>query len=518
MDSLMPDSVDRTPDVAGQNTYFSTSPSASASISAKTSQGFYPDLEPAVLRRSLIISSISGMLGTVFLAVIQGTVFNFFLEDLNLRDRLPYFMGLASIAGLGSIVGSWMQERWNCRKGLFLWAIGGSRAIWLVIGLLPILKPEIKAHGQAFWWLSVLIVVFSFVHAMGANAWLSWMADLVPFNLQGKYWSYRQVACSGASIMARLICGYYLESRRHMMTAYAIVFIITAILGIIDALLFIFVAHRPPRRLPSKSNVSQKLFSTLKEVPLRRLCEVYLLWNIANCFMGPTLFYFMRDHLSMGVQDISLVETVSLLGYTAFSLLWGLFSDRHGHRGPLIICLIVQALAPLAYFFAERGDQALVAIAFAVGAIGFCGTNLFMIPMLINITKNKVLGRESGMAVFVIVMSIASFLAFNFGQTLYSSVGYWIGKSPQSRATYLYIMGLCMLLRAFAAMLVWLLPKTKHETDPGIVIVEVITTNPLRAAYSMVKYVAGQEKWEDAPDHPADAVQEQNLKKKGELR
>ena len=70
---------------------------------AATSQGFYPPPEPAVLRRSLILSASASMFGMIFFAIIQGTVFNFLLEDFSLRDRLPYFQALWCIGGVGNM-------------------------------------------------------------------------------------------------------------------------------------------------------------------------------------------------------------------------------------------------------------------------------------------------------------------------------------------------------------------------------------------------------------------------------
>lgn len=322
---------------------------------AAVSRGFYPPPSPAVLRRSLILSAAASSLGSIFFTIIQGTIFNFFLEDLSLRERLPYFMGLWCVASLGNLAGSWIQGRWGCRRGLFMWGIGGSRVIWLVIGLIPILRPEWLAPGVAFKWLSVLTVIFYFIHATGSTAWLSWMADLVPLRVQGRYWSLRQVGCSATSVLARLVSGYYLDAH-HNMSGYSAIFICAAVLGIIDALTFFGVEHRQPKLRDRRVNVFAEFAGRLKDTPFRRLCTVYLLWSVSNCLMGPTCYYFMRDHVGMGVTSFSVVEAIGLVGYTAFSFLWGRHSDYHGHRGPLVLCLLLHAACPICYFFA--GPQA----------------------------------------------------------------------------------------------------------------------------------------------------------------
>jgi len=132
--------------------------------------------------------------------------------------------------------------------------ICGSRIVWLVIGLVPIFRPEWLVRGTAFKLLAVLTAVFYFVHSVGSPAWLSWMADLVPAKIQGRYWSLRQVGCSATSVLARLVSGYYLDAHKNM-GGYAAVFTCAAVIGIVDPLLFYAVVHRRPKLRPNREHV-----------------------------------------------------------------------------------------------------------------------------------------------------------------------------------------------------------------------------------------------------------------------
>jgi len=480
-----------------------------------TSKGFYPPPAPAVLRRSLILSAVASSLGSIFFTIIQGTIFNFFLEDLGLRERLPYFMGLWCVASLGMLAGSWIQGRWGCRKGLFLWGIGGSRVIWLIIGLIPLVRPEWLEPGAVLKWLSVLTVVFYFIHSLGQTAWLSWMADLVPVQIQGRYWSLRQVGCSGAAVLARLVSGYYLAAHKNM-GGYAVIFICAMLLGIVDALLFLGVAHRRPKLMPNRANVFVEFGRRLKDPPFRRLCNVYLLWSVSNCLIAPTCYYFMRDQVGMGVASIALVEAMSLACFTAFSFLWGRHSDHHGRRGPLVLCLLLQAVCPVFYYFAGPRDVYLVALPFCIGSIGFCGTNLFMIPLVFKYAHSKTAGREVGIAAFNVVLALANFAAFmTADRLLYASTGYWLGVAPNHTRVYLAIMALSMFLRFAAAALACLLPKAAAETEPEDVIKQLIYTNPFRAGLSFLRYITGQEVWQELPDPKEEPGEERGVRSEG---
>jgi len=478
----------------------STAASANDSQSTDDAQmsapGFHSELSPAELKRSMRLSVYASMMGATFFTVVQGTVFNFLLEDLNLRNRLPYFTALWCIGAVGNLVGSWIQNRWGYRKSLFLITIGGSRLVWIAIGLLPLMKPEWRHSDIAFWWLSALTLTFYFLHSIGGPAWLSWMADLVPAKDSGTYWSWRQLGWSAASMMGGPIAGYYLELHHHW-NGYAIIFCASTVLGLADAIMFIWVAHRPPAVRTAQSHILVEFVNKLRQEPFRRLCGVYILWSISNCFINPTTYFFMRDRVAMGVSSIATVTAISVGALTAFSVFWGKYADRHGYRGPLIVCLIVHAGAPITYFFCNVHDVGLVAVGQAIAGIGSCGICLFMLPMLISYAHNKGGGREMGIATFHVVLGVANFAALLVTDgVLFDSVGYWLGEAPRSTPVYYAIMVLAMLLRLAAAGLVWLLPRSENETPPGLVLTEVATTSPLRATISLVRYVSGKQKWE----------------------
>lgn len=136
---------------------------AAPSPAASTSQAFHRELPTAVLKRSLICAALASTVGMIFFGIVQGTVLNFFLEDLSLKDRIPWFFGLQWLFGAGSIVGSWLQENYGRRRLIFYLGCGLSRLIWLLVDLMPLLWPEKIKSGELFWPMSFCIAAFSSV-------------------------------------------------------------------------------------------------------------------------------------------------------------------------------------------------------------------------------------------------------------------------------------------------------------------------------------------------------------------
>lgn len=467
---------------------------------SSASQGFYPPPDSKALRRSLWLSGIASTLGAVFFTIVQGSVFNFFIEDMGLKDKLGIFMGLASLAGVGSLLGAWIQERYGGRKVLLLWVLGCGRLIWLAIGLLPVLWPEWKGDA-VFWPLAGLVLLFFLTHSFGFTVWLSWMSELVPPDMQGKYWGLRQVGVSATATLARMGFGYYLELH-HNPYGYLAIFAFSTVLGVVDTLLYIPILHREPKRMQKNESMWGALARCMSDVGLRRLSATYLFWMLSNCVMGATLFRFLRDYQSMGVFAISMIEMITLACFTVFSLLWGTFSDRHGHRGALVTCLIIHSLCPLPYFFAGPNDWGLAGLAFVSGSIGFCGITLFMFPMLIRYTTRQTSGRAVGIAVFNVLLGVPSFVMFWMTDAvLRPGFTTLLGAdNPDGQAVCLALIACSMALRVAAVVAAWRLPECASETPPSRVLQLFATTNPIRAAWHLVHWgTVGWRKGEAGP-------------------
>src|SRR6185295_12164920 len=127
-----------------------------------------------------------------------------------------------------------------------------------------------------------------------------------------------------------------------MYRTYAIIFGIATVTGLIDVACYFFVAHRRPKIVLHRKSVLAESVKRLKDLPFRRLCGVYLLWNVANLIMQPTMFYFFKNYVGMGPFNVSRCRGVSLVGFAVSSLYWGHVSNREGHRRGLLTCLIIQ--------------------------------------------------------------------------------------------------------------------------------------------------------------------------------
>ncbi len=446
-------------------------------------------LSPGVLRRSTRFVLVADTLSMVFFAAIQGAVFNFYLEDLGLLHRLGWFMGLSSLGGIGSLAGAWVQSRTGKRWSLFYWGSFHSRALWLVIGAMPFFCPDLKGTEVGrflFVPLSAALFLYFFIGAMAGNAWLSWMADLLPTDKQGGWWGIRQVGVMGGAAVSRMGFGWYLEAHRGW-DGYLTIYVLATLVGFFACnVLYLFVVHPVPKR--SSFSLPQGLRMCFQDQAFRSFLAVFMVWYAGIALVGPAFYRFMREGVGMGVTQISFGETLGLLIHTAFGFMWGAFADRHGRRGALVFCLVLNALGLLFLFAAGPDRTVWVYLTFAVNSIGGSGALILMWPMLFAATETLRENRATAMAVFTLVLSLGNALAFNLVEPVFYPLSDWLLGGDPTR-TLVGVIMLGMLVRLLAAALALRLPAPAHEVPPGIVLQMFTQTNPLRAAVHLMRYV-----------------------------
>ncbi|MFV0575840.1 MAG: purine nucleoside transporter PunC [Vibrio sp.] len=93
-------------------------------------------------------------------------------------------------------------------------------------------------------------------------------------------------------------------------------------------------------------------------------------------------FKTLEDHFSTGPESIALSLSIFLAGMASGQLLWGLASDKFGHRNTLAVGLIVFSLASLGLSFSQEVWQ-LLTLRF-VQAIGVCAPAVIWQAMVIK--------------------------------------------------------------------------------------------------------------------------------------
>src|SRR3954452_18332481 len=211
-----------------------------------------------IVRRSLGIVTLGCVFGSVWMNSTSGAPLTLFAKGLG---ATPFQFGLLSalpfIASLVSMPASLLIERTGRRKSIFLHGLYTQRLMWFVIALAPVLMVSwygVAAAPRAMGMVLMLMFLMHAAGAFGGPAGVSWMADVVPERLRGKYFSRRRQWGILSAIPAALVVGWVLDrgmsggtgsSSTGALWVCAGVFSLAAVFGFVDIHVFQYLPETP---------------------------------------------------------------------------------------------------------------------------------------------------------------------------------------------------------------------------------------------------------------------------------
>lgn len=305
------------------------------------------------LRRSLRASVVEGLLAEAFGACAGGAIITgwaLYLEcspvELGLLGALPF------LAQLMQLPGAWLTTRLGARRSALL-TVALSRQAFLPLVILPFvpLMPELKR--------AVLIALAAAHHALGIlcnNAWVTWMGDLVPERVRGRYFGRRTALTTLGAVLATLIAGTFLDKARGSGLpglGLAALALTSCVLGALSTAVMA-LKHEPVHHPPSHFEPSRVL-QPLRDRPARRFLIYGISWSAALGLAGPFFSLYLLEDVKLGFTLVALHGSATALSRMLAAPLWGRLIDRLGARPVLSACTLGLVLSPLLWVLAGPG-------------------------------------------------------------------------------------------------------------------------------------------------------------------
>lgn len=371
----------------------------------------------ATARRSMEIITLGWLFGSVWLTATTGSPTTVFLKELNAS---PFQFGVVAalpfIASLLSLPASLLIERTGARKKIFLYGLYFQRLLWFPIALVPLwLVSQYGPHGAAGAMRLFLLLMFV-MHAAGAAggpAWVSWMADVVPERLRGKYFSRRRQWGLVSAIPTALLAGWLLDrccATSDGMTVLrwcAILFMCAAVFGLADIHLFQYVPGVPatPRR---GLGLIKALGGPLRDRQFLCFAAFVGTLTFAVGFMQQFITLFLLDRNRVGVSSggTQLIVLVVPMAAQFLALpVWGRAVDRMGKKPVLVLAGL--GLVPVALGWCVLGPSNLW-LAFILAAahmVLWCGVEIANFNFVLDMSADAD-AREGGGSAYVAVNSV----------------------------------------------------------------------------------------------------------------
>jgi MFS family permease len=338
-----------------------------------------------VLRRTLRISMVEGAFAELVGACTAGGVITAWALYLDLSPFLIGLLGaLPFSAQLVQLPASWITRRLGSRRAA-LWTVGVCRQCVLPLAALPWLPIPLAGKQAVFLCCTFAI---SALGVAGNNAWTSWMGDLVPGAVRGRYFGRRAAVCALAATCAALGAGALLDSGRSYGHAGAALCALTLTASAAGALTtWLLRLQQAPRAVAAPPALPiREALSPVRDTAGRRLLAFQMAWGAAGGVAAAFYPLHMIGNLRMGFARMALYTAAVAAFKMLAAPLWGHALDRRGARFVLSTCSFALCLSPPLWLFASAGHLGALAADAALNGIGMAGLSLatFSLPLALS--------------------------------------------------------------------------------------------------------------------------------------
>ena len=273
-------------------------------------------------------------------------------------------------------------ERLARRKLLCVTAFAVSYAMWLPVALIPFFF-----MGEFRPWAMVAFVAISGVAlALASPAATSWLTDLVPHEVRGRFVGRQQSIIAGVGLVVSLGAGAYLDlfPGDHQETGFVSLFIIAVVFAMASIAIWTRIPE-PPKLKVAQESPLHLLSLPFRHKDFRTMTILISIRTLASMTAGPFFAVYMLQTLKISYASIALFVSINTLATIGMRPLWGYLADKFGYRPILLICGAGIAFFPLPWVFTTVENYWIVIPAAQVwGGIMAAGIPLAQFNLMVN--------------------------------------------------------------------------------------------------------------------------------------
>ncbi len=222
----------------------------------------------------------------------------------------------------------------------FLSEKAGSRKSFIVplafvhgLTWIPVLLTVYIFPTQQVWWLIFFITLGTIFDSMSATPWSSMMADLVPEEVRGRYFSSRSRIAGFVAMIFSFIAGGILQAfTKNVFTGFSII-LGGAFVSRCFSVYFLAQMDEPQAAITTKNNQQSifKLSSILGSTNTGKFILYSALINFAANIAGPFFSVYMLRDLKMNYLTYVIIASTATLVTLLCLPYWGKRVDRFGN-------------------------------------------------------------------------------------------------------------------------------------------------------------------------------------------
>ncbi|WP_432809416.1 MFS transporter [Pantanalinema sp. GBBB05] len=347
-----------------------------------TDRSLSPKLAKADIRSSLQASTLDGVFATIFTTITSGVLLSNFLVELNATPlQIGMLASIPMVANLLQPLGAYWADRTTSRRWYGLWVYGISRILWLplAIAIITFSWHPLDPQRMIIATLAVLLATHVLA-AIGSASWLAWLATLVPRQLRGRYFGFRNSTFSLTSLIAIPLLGFVVSRwSGGTIQGFGVMVLLAVVAGFISLgfqACMVDINPQTPHLIDAQSlpetivgsNGSIAVTTELESSPIADVSEpgvemvhtsilnnkhflLFLLycglWACGANLSNPFFNLYLLDNLSLDLSWVTLYNGLDAGANLLLLLFWGKLADRIGNRPILLLVGALVAIVPL---------------------------------------------------------------------------------------------------------------------------------------------------------------------------
>jgi len=393
------------------------------------------------LKRDMSMSILEGAFATLMGTLIGGAFLTGFAISLGADSFIIGILAAVPLlANVLQIFGSYLIDRIGDTKRVCIIYVILHRFFWFLIVISPFILLKVQLYDIRIWIFVVLLAVASIFASISSVSWNSWMADLIPAKVRGRFFAKRNMLAQIVGMLTALLAGLFLDYWQGLpgdsqFQSYGFVYLFA--IGTLAGLVSIFLLNKtrhPIKKELVDSGFLKRLKLPLKYISFRHFIIFTACWGFTVSLVSPFFSVYMIRTIKIPFSIITLFTVISGITGIIGMRIWGKFIDKYGPKPLLYICSIGASIIPALWIFATVDNYTIIWYINIISGFFWSGIGLASSSMMMNLAPSK--DNAVFFAVFAAITGMAGALAPIFG-------GYLV--SVFTNISFLNLTGLKML-------------------------------------------------------------------------
>ncbi|MEI8093147.1 MAG: MFS transporter [Spirochaetales bacterium] len=221
----------------------------------------------------------------------------------------------------------------------------------------------------------VILVLGALLMAAASSTWSTWIADLVPESIRGRYFALRNSIASVAGIIAVLVGGWLLKTFPGT-EGYVVVYSIAIVTAVIGGIL-VLLQYEPAQAEQPQGSMWSSYKEILKDRNFMAFVRMVLFFNLALVIAGPFFTVHFLEVLRLPIDQLAYLTAGAAVAGILGNFFFGKMSDILGNRFIIRFSLLMLMVpTALMLFIPARNPLPMVAAVILLQAFFGAGWGL----------------------------------------------------------------------------------------------------------------------------------------------